>query len=313
MSSRTRIISLLPSGTETVAALGLSAQLVGRSHECDYPLAVRDLPACSEPKYPSEGTSPEINKAVRVILQEALSIYTVDIDLIKSLKPTHIITQSQCEVCAVSTDELQEALNEFISKQSVTVIDLNPESMEHIYADMIGIASSLNVSAAGREVVDKMKESFSSLVEKTVGLDRPKIAHIEWIEPIMVAGHWTYDLIDMAGAENSFPDDNKRWISFEDLLKANPDKIVIAPCGFSIERTLREMHFLTTKPGWDSLAAVRSNEVYLSDGNQYFNRSGPRLVDSAEILSEIYHPELGAGYKGKGWLKFEQVNEEGGI
>ncbi|MBL4656864.1 MAG: cobalamin-binding protein [Flavobacteriales bacterium] len=299
-----RIISLLPSGTEVVAALGLSGYLVGRSHECDYPVEVQLLPICSEPKYPSEGSSPEINRAVEEVLQDALSIYKVDIELIKSLQPTHIITQSQCEVCAVSTDELQEALDNYINDQVITVVDLNPESMDHIYNDIHRIAEALSVNREGERVVEEMKLGFSELKLKTSDLYKPSVAHVEWIEPIMVAGHWTYDLIDMAGGLNTFPDENKRWIDFEELLKVNPEKLVIAPCGFSIEKTLSEMHFLTEKNGWDTLNVVVHGEVYISDGNQYFNRSGPRLTDSAEILAEIFHPQLGNGHEGAGWIRY---------
>ncbi|MBN4072140.1 ABC transporter substrate-binding protein [Flavobacteriales bacterium AH-315-E23] len=288
-----------------MAAIGMGEYLVGRSHECDFPEEVVALPVCSEPRYKSDGTSSEINKVVREKLEDALSIYTVDIDLIKSLRPTHIITQSQCEVCAVSTDELQEALKELIEEESVTVVDLNPESMEHIYNDMLRIASSLSVETAGEELIANMKKSFSALAERTVGRNRPSIAHIEWIDPIMVAGHWTYDLIEWAGGDNCFPDPNKRWIGFDELVQANPDKIVVAPCGFSIEHSLKEMHFLTGNPKWEVLRAVQNDEVFISDGHQYFNRSGPRLVDSAEILAEVYHADLGDKYRGRGWIEFE--------
>ena len=299
-----RIISLLPSGTETVAALGMVDHLVGRSHECDFPLGVGNLPVCSEPKYPSEGTSLEIDRAVREILEDALSIYKIDIDLIKSLQPTHIITQSQCEVCAVSTDELQEALDTFIEQKSIQVIDLNPESMKHIYSDIVRIASSLNVAGEGEAIIANMRASFDALATSTSKLEKPRVAHIEWIEPIMVAGHWTYDLIDWAGGINTFPDEKKRWIKFEELITANPDKIVVAPCGFSIERTLNEMQYLTNQSDWNSLKAVLANEVYISDGHQYFNRSGPRLVDSAEILAEMYYPKLERKHEGSGWVKY---------
>ncbi|MBL4577496.1 MAG: ABC transporter substrate-binding protein [Flavobacteriales bacterium] len=300
-----RIISLLPSGTEIVAALGLGVHLVGRSHECDYPPEVESLPVCSEPKYHSDGPSPEINKAVRDILEGALSIYTIDIDLIKSLKPTHIITQSLCEVCAVSTGELQEALNEFATTESVSIIDLNPGDDGPIYADVLNLASSLNVEEAGQRVFESMQGSFRKIMDKTQSFDGPRVAHIEWIEPLMVTGHWTYDLIDLLGAFNCFQSDMERWISFKDLVKADPEIIVIAPCGFGIERSQEDMHLLTKNTEWEWLLAVVCDRVYIADGHQYFNRSGPRLVDSAEILAEIYYPELERKHEGTGWVKFE--------
>ena len=301
---RNRIISLLPSGTEIICALGLKDQLVGRSHECDYPPEVQLLPVCSSPKYHSEGTSEEINREVENILREALSIYNVDVEKIRPLNPTHIITQSQCNVCAVSTDELKEALNEYLSdrggQDGITIVDLTPESIEQVLENVLQIADVLNVQERGNELVNKMKTSFEDIHAKTKELpDKPTVAHIEWIEPIMVAGHWMMTLIEMAGGINCFPDlsrqsrgENTRWIKFEDIIAQNPDKIIIAPCGFTIERTLQDMYFLENNPAWKALKAVQNNEVYLCEGNKYFNRPGPRLVDSLEILVEIFHPEI---------------------
>ena len=313
---KNRIISLLPSSTEIICALGLKEQLIGRSHECDYPAEVQKLPVCSEPKYRSDGTSAEINKEVESILHDALSIYKVDAEKIKTLKPTHIITQSQCEVCAVSTDELQEALNEYLQQDEVTVIDLTPESIEEVLENILQIANALDAQVKGEALVNKMKRSFDDIRTKTKELaDKPSITHIEWIEPVMVAGHWMLTLIEMAGGVNCFPDlpaealaqagENKRWIKFEELLEQNPDKIIIAPCGFTIEKTLKDMYFLENRKEWKTLKAVRNNEVYICDGNKYFNRPGPRLVDSLEILAEIFHPHLfESKHRKSGWIKY---------
>ncbi|MCH8317921.1 MAG: cobalamin-binding protein [Bacteroidetes bacterium] len=303
---KNRIISLLPSSTEIICALGLKEQLIGRSHECDYPAEVQKLPVCSEPKYRSDGTSAEINKEVESILRDALSIYKVDAEKIKTLKPTHIITQSQCEVCAVSTDELQEALNEYLQQDEVTVIDLTPESIEQVLENILQIANALDAQVKGEALVNNMKRSFDDISTKTKELhDKPSIAHIEWIEPSMVAGHWMMTLIEMAGGVNCFPDENKRWIKFEELLEQNPDKIIIAPCGFTIERTLKDMFYFENRTEWKTLKAVRNNEVYICDGNKYFNRPGPRLVDSLEILAEIFHPHRFASkHRKSGWIKY---------
>ncbi|MBW8048938.1 MAG: cobalamin-binding protein [Cytophagales bacterium] len=301
-----RIISLLPSSTETVCTLGLQDHLVGRSHECDYPAEVQKLPVCSEPKYRSDGTSVEINKEVESILRDALSIYKVDAEKIKTLKPTHIITQSQCEVCAVSTDELQEATNEYLQQDEVTVIDLTPESIEQVLENILQIANALDAQVKGEALVNKMKRSFEDIRTETKELfDKPSIVHIEWIEPVMVAGHWMMTLIEMAGGVNCFPDENKRWIKFEELLEQNPDKIIIAPCGFTIERTLKDMFYFENRMEWKTLKAVRNNEVYICDGNKYFNRPGPRLVDSLEILAEIFHPHrFSSKHHKSGWIKY---------
>ena len=214
-----RIISLLPSGTEIVAALGLTNQLVGRSHECDYPSQVQRLPVCSEPKYRSEGTSVQISKEVENILQEALSIYKVDAAIIRDLKPTHIITQSQCEVCAVSTDELQQALDKYIDQDRITVLDLNPATLDDVLENIGLIAKTLDVEQNGEKLVKSMKNAFENIYHKTDELaDKPTVAAIEWIAPIMVAGHWMMSLIKMAGGINLFTDENKRWVSFQDLV-----------------------------------------------------------------------------------------------
>lgn len=305
MAPQQRIISLLPSATEIVCSLGLKDRLVGRSHECDYPPGIEQLPVCSQPKYRSSGTSPEISREVSVILREALSIYRVNVERIRALEPTHIITQSQCAVCAVSTDELREALNECLHQDNITVIDLNPKSLEQVLENIVLVSGHLDVQRKGNEVVSKMKTSFEDVQSKTKECSHhPRVAHIEWIEPIMVAGHWMIPLIEMAGGSNVFLDDGKRWIGFEDLILQDPDKILIAPCGFSIQRSLRDMPFLEKKRGWNALKAVREHEVYIGEGSHYFNRPGPRLVDSLEILAEVFHPDLfPAKHCRSGWMK----------
>lgn len=287
-----RIISLLPSSTEIVCALGLRDYLVGRSHECDYPLQVQDLPVCSYPKYRSEGTSADINREVETILRESLSIYRIETGKIKALKPTHIITQSQCKVCAVSTDELQQALKEYLKEDKIEVIDLNPENLEQALNNISTIADSLDVHKSGEWLIYSMQKKLEEIHLKTQFIKyKPTVAHIEWIEPIMVAGHWMMSLLDISGGINLFPDENNRWIKFEDIAIKNPDKIVIAPCGFSIETSKQNLYFLETQTGWGSLNAVKNKEIYIADGSHFFNRPGPRLTDSAGILAEIFHPE----------------------
>jgi len=301
-----RIISLLPSATEIVCSLGLKDRLVGRSHECDYPPGIEQLIVCSQPKYRSSGTSAEISREVSAILREALSIYRVDVEKIKALEPTHIITQSQCAVCAVSTDELRVALHECLHGDNIALIDLNPESLDHVLENILLVADILDVHREGKELVSKMKESFGDVQAKTRECShQPRIAHIEWIEPIMVAGHWMMSLIDMAGGSNVFLDECTRWINFEDLVQRDPDKILIAPCGFSIQRSLKDMPFLEKRSGWNTLKAVREHEVYICEGSHYINRPGPRLVDSLEILTEIFHHDLfPAKHYQSGWIRF---------
>jgi iron complex transport system substrate-binding protein len=300
-----RIISLLPSATEVVTALGLRDRLIGRSHECDFPEDVRDLSVCSQPKYQANGSSPEIGKEVQSILREALSIYNVDVERIKTLAPTHIITQSQCAVCAVSTSELEDAICTFLNRDDIAVIDLNDESLDMVLANMVRVADALDVHQNGEALVSRMRGAFEEIYQKTQGENKPRVAHLEWVEPMMTAGGWMMTLIPTAGGVNVFPDEAERWITFEQLAGQDPDKIVIAPCGFSIERTLQDMHYLEAQPGWKDLKAVRDGEVYVADGNHYFNRPGPRLVDSTEILAEVFHPEcFDAKHRQTGWIKY---------
>jgi iron complex transport system substrate-binding protein len=300
-----RIISLLPSATEVVVALGLQDRLVGRSHECDFPAEVQDLPVCSQPKFLSTGTSPEISKEVQTILREALSIYRVDTARIKALEPTHIITQSQCAVCAVSTGELEDAICTFMNRDDIDVIDLNDENLDMVLANIGRVADSLDAHSSGETLVEQMQGSIAGIEAKTKDVAKPRIAHIEWVEPMMVAGHWMMTLIPSAGGDNVFTDLARRWISFDQLAEQDPDKIFIAPCGFSIARTMEDMHYLEEHPGWKSLKAVQSGEVYLGDGNHYFNRPGPRLVDSTEILAEILHPEIfEPKHQRTGWVRY---------
>jgi iron complex transport system substrate-binding protein len=298
---------LLPSATEIVCELGLQADLVGRSHECDFPAGIENLSVCSRPRYSAKGTSPEISKAVSTILQEALSIYRVDAETIKNLHPTHIITQSQCAVCAVSTEELRDALREYTGMDDVTIVDLNPESLDHVYANIGLVADTLDVHNEGQRLVVRMQESFDAIHSVSEKSERkPHIAHIEWIDPMMVAGHWMIPLIELAGGANVFPDGRKRWITFDDLRRQDPDKILIAPCGFSITRARQDMELLTRNSAWSTLSAVHNNEIYISDGSDYFNRPGPRLIDSLEILAEIFHPSLfPPKHFPQGWIKYE--------
>ena len=300
-----RIISLLPSATEVVCDLGLRGRLVGRSHECDFPEDVRDLPVCSRPKYRADGPSPEISREVQAILREALSIYTVDTVRIKALEPTHIITQSQCAVCAVSTGELEDAICTFLNRDDIEVIDLNDENLDMVLANVARMADALDVHHSGEVLVGRMRGALDEIQAKTQSADRPRVAHLEWVEPLMTAGHWMTTLIPTAGGDNVFQDEGGRWIAFQQLIEKDPDRIVIAPCGFSIERTRQDMHYLEERSGWKALKAVRDGEVYLADGNHYFNRPGPRLVDSTEILAEIFHPErFEPAHRGDGWIRY---------
>ena len=299
-----RIVSLIPSSTEIVCALGYESQLVGRSHECDFPEPVKQLPVCTEPKFNPEGSSYEIDRRVKAILDQALSVYRVHGDVLKELRPDVIITQAQCEVCAVSLREVEEALADWIGARP-QVISLEPRTLTDVWAGIQRVAEVLAVPERGVELVKGLKQRVFAIAAMARTLSPgPPVACIEWIEPLMAAGNWMPELVEMAGGVNLFGEAGKHspWMTWEELVQTDPSLIVVLPCGFDIKRTREEMPALSGKPEWSRLRAVRSGRVYLTDGNQYFNRAGPRLVESLEILAEVLHPEaFRFGHEGTGW------------
>jgi iron complex transport system substrate-binding protein len=287
-----RIVSLISSATEIVWALGEFDALVGRSHECDYPEHVKELPVCTRPTISVSGDSREIDSLVKDRLRSALSVYEVFPDVLERLQPTHIITQTQCEVCAVSLKDVEEALAAGLSC-SPEVVPLNPNSLSDVWDDMRRVSRALGIVERGESVIEELKARMCAISRRALSDgNRPTVACIEWLEPLMAAGNWVPELVEMAGGVNLFGEAGKHspWMSWEQLVSADPDVIVIMPCGWDAARTEPEMHWLTDRPEWGRLRAVRNSRVHLTDGNQYFNRPGPRLVESLEILAGILHP-----------------------
>ncbi len=305
----TRIISLIPSATEIVAALGFADQLVGRSHECDFPASVLNLPILTEPKIDLSGDSRSIDERVKDVLRDALSVYRVDSDLLRDLKPDVVITQAQCEVCAVSLEEVTRVVQECLLDDT-RVVSLEPNTLADVYADIQRVADALNVHEIGLQTVTGLQTRMHAIAEKTALLEhRPTVATIEWIDPLMAAGNWVPELVNMAGGYNLFGREGHHspWLEWDDIWAHDPDRLIVMPCGFDIQRSLREMTAMTRLPGWNTLRAVREGQVYITDGNQYFNRPGPRLAESLEILAEIIHPELFQfGHHGTGWVKYHE-------
>jgi iron complex transport system substrate-binding protein len=303
-----RIISLLPSATEIVCALGFEDQLVGRSHECDFPASVTRLPSLTSPKFNPEGTSAEVDQRVKTILAEALAVYRVDADRLRELKPDVIVTQSQCDVCAVSMREVEEAVAQWTGARP-QVVSLAPYALRDVFSDMEHVAAALTVANRGKEVVGRLTRRMTEIETRaSLAAPRPRVACIEWIEPLMAAGNWMPELIAMAGGENLFgkAGEHSPWMKFEEFAAADPDVILIAPCGFNMDRTAIELPALTERAEWAGLKAVRERQVFLGEGNQYFNRPGPRIVESLEILAEILHPQVFSfGHQGSGWRLFQ--------
>lgn len=302
-----RIISLLPAATEIVCALGLEDNLVGRSHECDFPASVKRLPVCSEANIPDGLSSIGIDKKVKELLSDALSIYTVNREKIKELAPDMVITQAQCEVCAVSLEDVENALKGYLDKQS-RIISLQPNSLDDIFNDILNIASASGVAGRGEKLVEDLQERVDIIRHKLKFIDnKPTVACIEWLEPLMVSGNWVPELVSIAGGSAILAEAGKHspFVQWANIQQQDPDIILVMPCGFSIERTMKEMHLLLGEPGFADLKAVKNNRLYIADGNQYFNRPGPRIVDSIEILAEIINPkQFIFGYEGDGWIKF---------
>ena len=300
-----KVLSLIASSTEIVYALGCGDNLVGRSHECDFPEEVKSLPHCTQPRFDVEGSSKEIDDRVKATLQSALSVYEVDEVMLADLDPDIIITQSQCEVCAVSLDDVESAV-ESLSGKKPKIISLQPNSLADIWNDIKVVSRGLDVEDRGLQLIKTMKDKIQKLNQSVKDLPFQTVACIEWIDPLMAAGNWVPTLVELAGGQNLFGEAGKHspWMDFEALKAKDPDVIIVMPCGYNISKTIQEMKVLTDHPQWESLNAVKQARVYITDGNQYFNRPGPRIIDSLEILMEILHEgKFDFSHHKSGWIK----------
>lgn len=305
--SAPRIVSLLASATEIVCALGFRDALVARSHECDFPDDIASLPAVTETKIAHHRPSAAIDREVRAIVEQGLSVYRVDAERLRALRPDVIVTQTQCEVCAVSFKDLEKALADWTGT-APHVVPLAPYALADVWRDVERVADALRVPEAGRALVAGFQARIDAIAARARDLSaRPRAACVEWIDPLMAAGNWVPELVELAGGRNLFgmPGAHSPWLEWDSLRASDPDVILVLPCGFGIPRIQAEMPALASRPGWQSLSAVRGGQAYLLDGNRYFNRSGPRLVESLEILAEIFHPGAFAfGHAGRGWVRF---------
>ena len=298
------IVTLLASATEIVCALGYEDALVARSHECDYPASVAKLPACTESKIDTRKSSRDIDSQVKLIVEEGLSVYRVNGDLLKQLQPDVIVTQTQCEVCAASPKDLDNAVRDWTGAEPL-IVSLEPNGLADVWTDIQNVAEALGASDRGEWLVADLQARMKGIAAHASQTDhRPSIACIEWIDPLMAAGNWMPELVVMAGGKNVFGKAGRHspWMTWEALCHADPDIILILPCGYNINESRRNMPVLTRQSEWPDLRAVTMGRVYIADGNQYFNRPGPRLAESLEILAEILHPEqFVCGHEGVGW------------
>ena len=289
-----RVVSLLPSATEIVCALGLRSRLVGRSHECDFPEDVSAVPAITEPKLDASRASAAIDRDVRTLVREGLSIYRVDAERLRALRPDLVLTQTHCAVCAAHPGDVEAALCEWVGTRPA-LLSLSPSTLGDVWADLVLVADALGEGEEGHRLAASLANRVTDVAERTMRQKaRPRVACIEWIEPLMAAGNWMPELLTLAGAESIFGTTGQHspWIGFEELRAADPDVLVVLPCGFDLRRTREELGPLRARPGFTELRAVRQGRAFLADGNAYFNRPGPRIVESLEILAQLAHPDL---------------------
>ena len=290
-----RIVSLLPSATEIVCALGLQKYLVGVSHECDYPAGVADLPVVTNTAIPKGLNSKAIDEKVRELLQTDAALYHLNVDALLALRPTHIVTQAICDVCAVSSAEVEAVAFRLPSKPQV--VNLEPMCLQQVLDTFALIGSATQRESEAASTVQALQARINIIVERSAAIakkDKPRVAMLEWINPLFNAGHWTPELVAMAGGKDCLGNLNQPSVGLADnaVRAARPDVLFVALCGFDLSRTEQDLPLLERLPGWADLPCVRDGRVYYTDGNAYFSRAGPRLVESLEILAHALHPHV---------------------
>ena len=284
-----KLVSLLPSATEIIVRLGKEKNLVGVSHECDFPESVTSLPNLTSSSIDTKSSSPNIHRSVMEVMKSAISVYDLNIELLKSLQPDFIITQDLCDVCAVSFDQVEKACKEVLDTDA-RIISLKPKLLDDIWDDIQNVADHLSASDQGRKFREEAKKRIDSVKSRLQNMTRPKILTIEWIDPIYIGGMWLPEMIDIVGGEVCFAESGKKApvVSREDLEKVEPDVVVVKPCGYKLKQTLKEIDLLKKQlPVWK-----KPPRIYMVDGNSYFNRPGPRILDSLEILAYCTYPEM---------------------
>jgi iron complex transport system substrate-binding protein len=289
-----RIVSLLPSATEILCALGLEDQLVGVTHECDYPPSVAALPKVTHTLIPHDATSSEIDALVRERLKTQLALYSLDMPTLERLNPDLLVTQALCDVCAVAEAEVQEAACRLPGRPRV--LNLEPMSLQQVFDTLLLVGRATGTDAVAFQAVKALQKRVDQVAERTAAIPpgkRPRVAFLEWIGPLFNGGHWNPSLIEMAGGVDMLGNAGQpsRTTDWQTVRDCEPEVLFIACCGFSIERTLQDLPSLERQPGWDRLPCVQSGRVYITDGNAYFSRPGPRLIDGLELLAHALHPD----------------------
>lgn len=288
-----RLVSLLPSATEIVCAMGAGDRLVGISHECDFPDEVRGLPVLTAPRIDPSRPSRVIDQDIAEVLRQALTIFEIDRSALAAARPDLVLTQTLCDACAVSLNQVRDALCD-VADREVALVSLEAATLEDVWGDILTVGGALGLNDRAEALVGSLRSRLVAVIRSVKAVpSRPRVACIEWLDPPMIAGNWVPELVSAVGGEPVLaePGAYSDWLDWGDLLAADPEVIVLMPCGFDIVRCRAELPALTGRAGWQRLTAVRAGRVYVTDGNAYFNRPGPRLADSAEILAEILHPD----------------------
>ena len=283
-----RILSLIPAATEIVAALGFERLLVGRTHECDWPQSVLGVPIVTQSRIDPSASSSDIDQTVRTMAASNQSLFVLDEERIRELAPTVIITQSLCAVCAVDDRDVCRIAGGMTP--SPTIVRMQPMTLDDVFGDIGNLGAVLQCGAVASQLILSLKRRvYRCVLRGSIQSPRPRILLLEWLDPFFSAGHWNPQLIALAGGEPVLAENGSisKTVTLEMIQAADPDMIVLAPCGFGLDRAISEASLLEKNPGWLSLRAVQNGQVFTMDGSQYFNRPGPRLVDSLELLSEV--------------------------
>jgi iron complex transport system substrate-binding protein len=290
-----RIVSLLPAATEILCALGLEGEIVGTTHECDYPPSMQELPRVTRALIPHDASSLEIDALVRERLKTQAALYSLDMEVLERLRPDLLVTQALCDVCAVAEAEVQEASCRLPGQPRV--LNLEPMSLPDVFETLRQVGAATGRAAKAEEVIDALEHRVEAVRARSEAIpkqNRPRVAFLEWIDPPFSPGHWNPALIELAGGEDILGTSGlpSRTLPWHEIVQAQPDVLFVSCCGYTAERALQDMALLERQPGWASLPCVNNSRVIVSDGNAYFSRPGPRLVDSLEILAHALHPAL---------------------
>ncbi len=288
-----RICSLLPSATEILYALGLGEQVVAVSHECDYPPQVRQKPRVLHTGIDqTQQSSGEITRLVRAALAQRQQLYDIDLETLAALRPDLVITQSLCPVCAIDTRQVDEALRQLPTRPQV--MTLHPHTLRELFDDVARVGEATGRTAQAHQFLTQSRERVERVAALLQGIvHRPRVFCLEWMDPPMATGHWVPEMVERAGGEEVLgrAGEPSRTVTWDDVVAASPEVLLLMPCGFPIERTRQELSLLSEQPAWSRIPAVFQHQVYLVDGPAYFNRAGPRLVDGIELLAGLLHPE----------------------